>query len=71
MDYATAVQRALTRFESDNVETAWSDALGSSRLSATPVMLTTLDGTIVERRQLTVRATPERVFPGLQPASAA
>ncbi len=60
--YADAVRRALVKLDGANVETAWSDALTSSRLAAEPVVLTTLEGMTLERRQRTVRATPERVF---------
>jgi hypothetical protein len=60
--YAEAVRRALVSLDGANVETAWSDALTSSRLATEPVVLTTLEGMTLERRQLTVRATPERAF---------
>ena len=60
--YAEAVRRALVKLDGANVETAWSDALTSSRLGSEPVVLTTLEGMTLERRQLTVRATPERVY---------
>ncbi|HUU32706.1 MAG TPA: SDR family oxidoreductase [Vicinamibacterales bacterium] len=62
VSYAEAVRRALVKLDGANVETAWSDALTSSRLAAEPVVLTTLEGMMLERRQRTVRATPERVF---------
>lgn len=62
VSYAEAVRRALVKIDGANVETAWSDALTSSRLSSEPVVLTTFEGMTLERRQLTVRATPERVF---------
>ena len=60
--YAEAVQRALASLDGATVETAWSDALVSSRLGAEPVLLTTHEGMILERRQLVVNATPARVF---------
>ena len=60
--YAEAVRRALVKLDGANVETAWSDALTSSGLATEPVVLTTLEGMTLERRQLTVRATPERVY---------
>ena len=60
--YLEAVRRALASFDGDSVETAWSDALTSSHLDSEPVVLTTQDGMMLERRQLTVNATPERAF---------
>lgn len=60
--YAEAVRRALVKLDGANVETAWSDALTSSRLATEPVVLTTLEGMTLERRQVTVSATPERAF---------
>ncbi len=60
--YAESVRRALVKLDGANVETAWSDALTSSRLGSEPVVLTTLEGMTLERRQVTVRATPERVY---------
>ena len=60
--YLEAVRRALASFDGDSVETAWSDALTSSHLSSEPVVLTTQDGMVLERRQITVNATPERAF---------
>ena len=60
--YLEAVRRALASFDGDSVETAWSDALTSSHLDSEPVVLTTQDGMVLERRQLTVNATPERAF---------
>ena len=62
MAYAEAVRRALVKLDGANVETAWSDALTSSRLATEPVVLTTLEGMTLERRQVTVRATPARAF---------
>lgn len=62
MGYLDAVRRALASFDGDSVETSWSDALTSSHLSLDPVVLTTQDGLLLERRQLTVTAPPHRVF---------
>ena len=62
IDYETAVRRALTILDEGAVETAWSDALGSSQVDARPVALTTAAGFVIERRALDVHATPERVF---------
>ena len=62
MDYQTAVQSALDRLEAGAVETAWSDSLVSSQGDLTPVVLTTLDGMIIEQRQQLVETTPDRVY---------
>ncbi len=62
VSYAEAVRRALVKLDGANVETAWSDALTSSRLATEPVVFTTLEGMTLERRQLTVRATPQRAY---------
>lgn len=56
--YQAAVRHALTH----RVETAWSDALFSSRRDEPPVLLTTHEGLIIERRQRLVRATPGTVY---------
>jgi uncharacterized protein YbjT (DUF2867 family) len=62
VSYTEAVRRALANLEGANVETAWSDSLGSSLLSTEPVVLASEEGLIIERRQVVVRAPPERVF---------
>jgi hypothetical protein len=62
LDYRTAVRRALARLEASQVETAWSDALVTSQGDVSPVVLTTQDGMIIERRQRLVRATPGDVY---------
>lgn len=60
--YREAVQQAIANLEASQVETAWSDALSTSQGQAPPVVLTTHEGMIIERRQRLVRATPEKVF---------
>jgi uncharacterized protein YbjT (DUF2867 family) len=68
VDYRTAVERAVAKLEASEVETAWSDALSTSRGNAPPVILTTHEGMILEQRQRVVRAAPEavyRVFTGI------
>ncbi len=59
--YRQAVERALASLEASAVETAWSDALSSSQGKLPPVVLTTQEGMIIERRQRLVRATPAAV----------
>ena len=60
--YNESVRRALANFQGDNVETAWTDALTSSHLAHEPVVFTTREGLVLERRQVTVSATPDRAF---------
>jgi hypothetical protein len=62
VDFATAVRWALNVLESGQLETRWTDALASSLGNRSPVTLTTLEGLILERRQTTVQALPEKVF---------
>ena len=62
MSYARAVQLAVSQLDANSVETAWSDALMSSQGDRRPVVLTTLEGMIVERREAEVAASPEDVF---------
>ena len=62
LDYATAVRLALANLETGHVETAWSDALSSSQGDTGPVVLTTQEGMILERRQRLVRARGPAVY---------
>jgi uncharacterized protein YbjT (DUF2867 family) len=62
VDYEAAVRRALQNLHEGRIETAWSDALGSSQGDARPVVLTTAAGFLLERRDLVVQAPPERVY---------
>ena len=62
VDYETAVRRALRALDEGRVETAWSDALGSSQGDERPVVLTTAAGFLLERRELEVQAPPACVF---------
>jgi uncharacterized protein YbjT (DUF2867 family) len=66
--YRTSVRRALDRLQASNIETTWSDALGTSLFDVAPVILTMHEGMVVERRQRVVRTTPAesfKVFMGL------
>lgn len=65
LGYASAVHIALDKLKSGGVETAWSDALCSSRGDTVPVLLTTQEGIILERRQLTVSAPAPAVYSAL------
>ncbi len=61
-DYRQAVEQALANLEASQVETAWSDALSTSQGQIPPLVLTTQEGMILERRQRLVKAKPEAVF---------
>lgn len=66
--YEVSVKRALARLQASNIETAWSDALSTSQGDVPPVILTTQEGMIIERRQRLVAVEPEaiyRVFTGI------
>jgi len=62
LDFRTAVTLALRRTVEGDIETIWSDALASSKGDLTPVYLTQEQGMLIERRQMLVAASPERVF---------
>lgn len=62
LDYDTAVRLALNNLETGRVETVWSDALASSQGDATPVLLATHEGIILERRQRLVQAPRTVVY---------
>ena len=61
-DYKTAVQEALTSLEVGQIETRWTDAQASSLRNRSPVVLTTLEGMIIEQRQLDMNASSQQVF---------
>lgn len=62
LGYRAAVDMALAQMRGGEVETAWSDALVTSRGDVTPVELSVSEGMIVERRQRRVAASPGEVF---------
>lgn len=62
LSYQEAVESALHRLRVGDIESAWSDALASSRGDIPPVILKNDQGMIVERRQTLVNAPPEFVF---------
>jgi uncharacterized protein YbjT (DUF2867 family) len=67
-NYATSLERALARIAADEVETTWSDAQISATGDAIPVVLTTREGLLIERRQRITSLPAEsvyRVFTGL------
>jgi uncharacterized protein YbjT (DUF2867 family) len=61
-DYQTAVSQALSEAKARRVETSWSDALVNSQGNNLPVVLSTQEGMIIERRQQIVSASPTKVF---------
>ena len=61
-DYQTAVELALARLDSGEVETAWSDALMSTQGDRPPVVLGEQEGMILEHRQLQVPAPVGSVY---------
>lgn len=62
MDYETAVRLALARLEAHQVETAWSDALASSRGVQPPATLDVRAGMLRYEKQRLVDAPPEQVY---------
>jgi uncharacterized protein YbjT (DUF2867 family) len=62
MDYASAVAAALAQLEAASVETAWSDALGTTQGDVPPVTLTTSEGMVLEQRQTLVDRSAAEVF---------
>ena len=62
MDYRSAVRSALADLVAGAVETAWSDALVTSQGDAAPVVLTTQQGMIIERRSRVVAASADRLY---------
>lgn len=62
MDYQRAVELALEQLDAGNVETTWSDALVTSQGDLPPVVLATIEGMILEKRQLVVTAPVHEVY---------
>ncbi len=60
--YRKAVERALDTLQASSVETAWSDALATSRGDLPPVRLTDHEGMISEHRQCIVDASSDNVY---------
>jgi uncharacterized protein YbjT (DUF2867 family) len=61
-DYQTAVELALARLDSGEVETVWSDALMTTQGDVPPVVLGTLEGMILEHRQVQVPVSAATVY---------
>ncbi|MFK7844883.1 MAG: SDR family oxidoreductase [Rhodothermales bacterium] len=63
MGYKDAVEVALKRFDKDNVETSWSDALSSGTDVESMIEdVSEKEGLIQERLQIRTTASPESVF---------
>jgi hypothetical protein len=62
MDYGSAVSLALADLEARHIETSWSDALVNTQGDIVPVVLSTQEGMIIERRQQMIPAHPAKVF---------
>ena len=62
LSYREAVEVALERLNSGEIETIWSDAHASSRGDDRPVLLTQEQGMYIERRRQTVQASAPAVF---------
>jgi len=62
LDFEASVRLALTRVQTQGVETVWSDALTSSQGDRIPVTLISREGLIIEQRQRAVPAQAEAVY---------
>ena len=62
LKYESAVKIALDSLQAGDVETAWSDALITSQGDIPPIILTTQEGMVLERRQLIVENSPDNVY---------
>ncbi len=62
LSYKRAVELAIARIDTDDVETTWNDALISSKGDEEPVILKTKEGLNIERRIKTVHASSQQVF---------
>jgi hypothetical protein len=60
--YPSAVKLALADLEARRVETSWSDALVNSQGDILPVVLSTQEGMIIERRQQVISTSPLTVY---------
>ncbi len=62
LSYLEGLALALATLDRGEIETAWSDALSTSQGDAPPVLLSTQEGMIIERRQLAVDLPREALF---------
>lgn len=62
LDYQSAVNLALDDLQAHRVETSWSDSLVSSQGDIRPVVLTTVEGMIIEQRQRVAQVPPPLAY---------
>jgi uncharacterized protein YbjT (DUF2867 family) len=62
LDYQSAVNLALDDLQAHHVETSWSDSLVSSQGDIHPVVLTTVEGMIIEQRQRVAQVPPAQAY---------
>lgn len=63
MGYDEAVQRAMARLTTDDVETTWASSLASlNRGQPEGRLLSTHEGMLLERHRSRIEASPERIF---------
>lgn len=62
LSYRAAAERALAELQAGDIESAWSDALSTTRSGMPPVILTMQRGMILEHRQRLISAQPADVF---------
>jgi uncharacterized protein YbjT (DUF2867 family) len=62
ISYRKAVELALSRLDTDEVETTWNDALISSKGDERPVILEAKEGLIIERRIRKLDVSQKRIF---------
>lgn len=62
LSYKKAVELAVARIDTEEVETTWNDSLISSKGDERPVVLETKQGMNIERRIHKVHATPTQVY---------
>ncbi|MCO5207713.1 MAG: SDR family oxidoreductase [Anaerolineae bacterium] len=60
--YEYAVERALAKVDSGNIDTIWNDAVASSQGDSPPFTFTEEQGMLIERRERRVAASPQSVF---------
>ena len=62
LDFSTAVELALEKFNTGQVETSWSDSLVNSAGDLEPYRFSVEEGMMIERRQKLLDLPPETVF---------
>jgi uncharacterized protein YbjT (DUF2867 family) len=62
IDFHSAVERALAKLNTEQPESTWTDSLVSSNWDLPPVVLSNIEGMIIERREREMPATADSVF---------